>query len=153
VKSRSIVLIDNAFRRFPVLIAVGYAAVRYTVADGLVQISELRRDWINWDYPRSMAFLTFGLWSGVFWGNLYGRYYGPLMEKLVRRGMSRRRVALGIAFFDTTIVTGVAYYPAYYLVQEYCHTRRFSPAIALRKAKKNCMVDITVVTMYYVPMT
>jgi len=146
------IIFNNTFRRFPLAIAVGVSIVRYTSADALVQISELENKWSKWDYPRSTAFMIFGLYCGTFWANLYGRYYGVIVARLTSRGIPKPFAALGISFMDTTLVCSVFYYPVYYILQEYCHTGRFSPRTGCESAWKNRYADIGILTLFYCPM-
>jgi len=154
VNSPHVFLLNKIFLRFPVAIAASIATVRYTVSDALVQTSELGNEtrWKTWDYSRSSAFALFGLYSGVFYGKIYTKYYAMLMANLSGRGIQKIPAAIGVSLFDSTVVSIVTYYPIYYLIQEYCHTRQFSPINALSTTRDNAIADISAITSFYCPL-
>jgi len=154
VESRAGVLFNKTFLRFPIAISTVLTCVRYGVADGLVQISEIRNEIRsdNWDYPRSAAFCLFGLYCGLFYGKLYSTWYEMLMARLLRANISKISAGFGIAVVDSTLFAVITYFPVYYTIQEFCHSRRFVPVLGLRLTWRNKITDMKAMLFFYGPI-
>jgi len=154
VSSRSGMLLSKTFVKFPVAISASFVTIRYTVADALVQISEIRNDnRNNWNYPRSVAFTMFGLYCGVCFGKIYTKYYAMLLDSLLRRNIKKIPAVIGITVFDCTVCSVVLYYPMYYTIQEFCHTGQFDPLKAVRTTRDNMVADIRAMSSFFGPLT
>jgi hypothetical protein len=151
-RSHPYCLFNNTCHRYPVAIAASISVVRYTSMDGIVQFSE-SKSWSNWEFGRSGSFALFGLYIGAFFGVVYTKYYGRLLESLRSRGFSKFTAAFGISLLDVTVASAIAYYPVYYLLQEYCHTGQLSFTNALKRTKQNMSTDLSLLFLFYCPMS
>merc|ERR1719320_201470 len=71
-----------------------------------------------------------------------------MMAGLQKRNLSKIPAAVLVSLLDSTIVSISAYWPVYYLIQEFCHTHEFSPIKALQTTKENAFFD-TITTMSF----
>jgi len=84
---------------------------------------------------------------------VYTKYYASLMVCLVRYNVPKVSAAIGIALFDSTIWVVISFYPMYYLIQDFCHTGRFAPLLAIRTTWKNLYLDIRAMLSFFFPLT
>jgi len=75
------------------------------------------------------------------------------LKSLKNRGFSDFTAAVSISLLDVTVAAGIAYYPVYYLLQEYCQTGQLSLDNVLRRTKQNLTTDLSVMVGFYCPMS